>query len=190
MQPIYRAQLYFPDIANGSAVDLMKPVLPVCDDIDKSINLGIQTIKRFLFTPGSGEAKLFIAKEGCDGLIDEMLKYHSQIDTSGAALDVPEDDYNHFIDPIRYILVALFAKRTFLFSGEALDIQDAKIMDGNGHYFRPPTPEEFAKTQGIPLNDEVVPLGKMGAIGTSSELNLASEGEDDVQGDGGFLFSF
>jgi hypothetical protein len=190
MQPIYRAQLYFPDIANGSAVDLMKPVLPVCDDIDKSINLGIQTIKRFLFTPGSGEAKFFIAKEGCDGLIDEMLKYHSQIDTSGMALDVPEDDYNHFIDPIRYILVALFAKRTFLFSGEALDIQDAKIMDGNGHYFRPPTPEEFAKTQGIPLNDEVQPLGKMGAIGTASELNLASEGEDEVQGDGGFLFSF
>jgi hypothetical protein len=189
-QPIYRAQLYFPDIANGSAVDLMKPILPVCDKIDKSINLGIQTIKKFLFTPGSGQPKFFIAKEGCDGLIDEMLKYHNKIDTAGMVTDMPEDDFNHFIDPIRYILVALFAKSSFLFSGDNLDIKDAKIVDSNGHFFRPPSAEEFARTQGIALGDETIAVGKLGVIGTQSELNHGEEGGDDVQGDGGFLFSF
>ena len=64
----YRCQLYFPDIANGSALDLMKQAsLPVANEIDKSVNLGLQVIKRLLRTPGTGDPKNRLAT-GCTKL--------------------------------------------------------------------------------------------------------------------------
>ena len=84
----YKVQMYYPDVANGSAVDLMKSAgLPVATKIDKSENLGVQVIKRCLNVPGTSEVKLLVAEETCSMLVHEFERYHYEKDGAGETID-------------------------------------------------------------------------------------------------------
>jgi hypothetical protein len=74
---LYRCELYFPDVADqGAVTEMRKAGLAVSSDNDKSINTGIQVIKKLLRTPGSQDTKLHLAKETTGALKDEFLTYH------------------------------------------------------------------------------------------------------------------
>jgi hypothetical protein len=187
---MYRCQLYFPDIANGSAIDLMKQGgLPVANKIDKSINLGIQVIKRLLRTPGSGEPKILFAHETCSQIVDEMERYHFKINTAGEVTDDPEQEFDHWLDALRYALTMLLGKAMMLMmaSGDALD---GNITDKNGSFYNIPTAAEFAAAHGIQFNENLTEREKIGKIGTLSDLDDDDDDNDGTGGDGSFLWSF
>ncbi len=94
---MYNVSLYYPDVADPSAIQIMQQNgLPIAKDIDKSINLGIQTIKRFLRVPGSQDVKLFIAKETAMPLADELTLYHYKMKSDGTISEIPDTDFDHY----------------------------------------------------------------------------------------------
>ena len=64
----------------------------------------------------------------------------------------------------------------------------SNVMDNRGHYYRTPTPGEYAQSTGVEFNEEV-DTSKLGKVGTKSELD-DDDDDDGFGGDGGFLWSF
>lgn len=182
----YKCQLYFPDVADQGAVTEMKKAgLPVSADNDKSINTGIQVIKKLLRVPGSQDTRLHIAKETCGSLINEFLTYHFKTAADGTITEVPDTADDHWLDALRYACTMLFSKST-LIMGNGVQVEENQVVDNNGNYFRTPTPEEYIRSQNLAISTEV-DTSKLGKIGKPSDL----DGGDDDQwnGGGGFLWS-
>lgn len=116
----YDIQMYCPDIANGSGADLLKQAgLPVTKEIDKRVNFGVNLVKGLLRVPGSNnEARVWFAPDlastvvGVEGIMEELELYHKQMDQTGKILDDadPEDEYDHYLDALRYMVYFLFGK--------------------------------------------------------------------------------
>lgn len=183
----YRVQLYFPDQADpGDAVEMRKLGLPTSTNTDKGqVNTGVQVIKKWLKVPGTGEPKIFFAQETCQPLIREFQLYHYKVDASGQITDDPDTEHDHWIDALRYAMTNLFSKSAVILSSAGLDVDMAKLVDSTGSFFKPPTPEEYAKVNNIPFNPEVN-LDKMGKIGRLSDI----EDNEDQGSDGGFIWTF
>ena len=132
---------------------------------------------------------MFIAKETCSELMQEFLLYHFKTNTAGLITENPEDEYNHWIDALRYVLSMLMGKSLMMMSMDSDGEYDGKVFDSTKQqYFRTPSAGEFAETQGIRVNTDI-DTSKIGKIGTKSELDDEDE-DDDVEGSGGFLWSF
>jgi hypothetical protein len=176
----YRVQMYYPDNANGSGIDLMKTAgLPVAK-VDKSENLGVQVIKRLLNVPGTADIKIFLAEGACDQLVYEMERYHYEKDASGATIDGRfAAEYDHAIDCLRYMLVAVMGKARFVISHDMLGITAAEspLHSADGAYLRAPNFYELAKEHRIPVH---TPEAK--------PFNQSDDDRDD--GPDGFLWSF
>ena len=183
----YRTQLYFPDIASPASVELMKQAnLPVGETI-KDINLGIQIIKKYLRTPGTGYPKLFIAKETNGFLIEEIKKYHNKKDPAGRVIDIPEDEYNHSIDCLRYLLVGVLGKAKAQIDLGEHEAQMSGIIDPMGNYHKIPNATEFAKANNIYINTDKPKEEMIGKIGKISELENLEDIDIDM---GSFKFTF
>ena len=177
---LYRIQMYYPDIANGSAVDLMKTAgLPVASKIDKSENLGVQVIKRLLNTPGTSEVKLFISDENCAMMVHEFERYHYEKDGAGETIDGKfAKEFDHTIDPLRYILTAVMGKSRFIISHDMLSIDiDKPLRAEDGSYYRAPSFYELARENSI----QVTPT-------ESRPFNRGDTEEEEEPG--GMLWSF
>lgn len=182
---IYRCQLYFPDIADqGAVVEMKKAGLCVSSENDKSINTGIQVIKKLLRVPGTNDTKIHVAKETCGPLITEFLTYHFKTSSDGSVSEIPDSEYDHWLDALRYPLTMLMGKGTMVL-GHGLDIDKARTVDNQGNFYRMPTPEEFAAVNNIKINTEEPDQTRLGKIG---RLNDIDDDEDDGSG-GGFLWS-
>jgi hypothetical protein len=185
--PIYRASMYFPDIADQGAIfELTAAGLPCVKEIDKTINPGIQVIKKFLHVPGLDLPKMFIAEETNKSLIEEFSKYHYTTATSGEITDEPEDADNHWLDALRYIMITLFGKSTVIL-GSGLTEKD-QVTTSDGKYFSAPTAEQFIYEQQLNISTDK-PIEYSKKVGTANEL-AANEDEDNFGGDGGFFWSF
>jgi len=183
---MYRCQLYFPDIADqGAVTEMRKAGLMVSIDNDKSINTGIQVIKKMLKIPGQEATKVHIAKETCAPLIEEFLTYHFKTSSDGTITEMPDSEYDHWLDAFRYAMTILFGRGTMV-SGSALGEEDDKVADIAGNFYRAPTPEEFAKINGININTVEQDLSKLGKSGKLSDLN---SDDDDFNDSGSFLWS-
>lgn len=185
---VYRCQLYFPDVADmGSVTEMQKNGLPTSSEVDKSINTGIQVVKKFLKVPGSMDTKIFIASETCQPLIHEFKVYHFKTSSDGLISEIPDTEDDHWLDALRYPMTMLFSKSTFLIGEGGLSFA-SKVTDDSGNFTRTPSAEEFANTMGIDL-DTSVDTPTLGKIGTISEL-ITHEEDDDMEGSGGFIWSF
>jgi len=185
---LYRCQLYFPDIADqGAVTEMRKAGLPVATDTDKAINTGIQVIKKLLRVPGSTDTKIHLAKDTTGPLITEFMTYHFKTAADGTITEIPESEYDHWLDALRYPLTMLLGKGT-LVMGNGMVEEEIQIQDGKGQYHRTPTPEEFATINNIPLNEDMNDKSKLGKIGKLSDLDDDDE-DDDWNGGGGFLWS-
>jgi hypothetical protein len=183
---LYRCQLYFPDVADqGAVTEMRKAGLPVSPDNDKSINTGIQVIKKLLRVPGSQDTKIHLAKETTGPLINEFLTYHFKTAADGTITEVPDTEYDHWLDALRYALTMLMGKGTLVL-GNSMDLDEKKITNENGQYYRTPSPEEFAMANNMSLNANEYDENKIGQVGKLSELD---DDDDDWAGGGGFLWS-
>jgi hypothetical protein len=183
---LYRCQLYFPDVADqGAVTEMRKAGLPVSPDNDKAINTGIQVIKKLLRVPGTQDTKIHLAKETAGPLITEFLTYHFKTAADGTITEIPESEYDHWLDALRYALTMLMGKNT-LIMGNAMDIEEKKVTNEQGQYYRTPTPEEFALANNMALNTEEFDENKLGQVGKLSDLE---DDDDDWSGGGGFLWS-
>lgn len=184
---MYRCQLYFPDVADqGAVTEMRKAGLPVSQDNDKSINTGIQVIKKFLKIPGSNDAKFHLAKETTGPLVEEFLTYHFKTAADGTITEIPDTEYDHWLDALRYAMTMLFGKSMLMIGNNMLD-DDNSVTDATGKYFRTPTIEEFAKENHLRVNTEI-DTSKLGKIGKPSELE-DNDDDDEWNGGGGFLWS-
>lgn len=186
-QQQYRCQLYFPDLANpGDAVLMKEAGLPCATKVDKSVESGIQTVKKWLKSMASPMPKIFFAAETCGKIIDEFSLYHFKIDAAGKITDVPEKEFDHWLDALRYAMYELFGQSSMMTCPDTLDFDNVPT-DPKGAYMRTPTPAEYAKANGINFNEnspeEAFNIGKVGKL---SEL----EDDDDDNSNGGFLWSF
>lgn len=182
---MYRCQLYFPDIADqGAVTEMRKAGLPTASENDKSINTGTQVIKKLLRVPGTMDTRLHLAKETCGPLIEEFLTYHFKTAADGTITEMPDTEYDHWLDALRYPLTMLLGKSTLIMGG-GLELDDKKIVDNSGSFYKTPTPQEYAETNGIRFNSEV-DTSNIGKIGKQSEIDPDS---DEWNGGGGFLWS-
>lgn len=144
----YDIQMFCPDLANGSGNALLRQAgLPTTDDIDKSINLGINLVKGLLRIPGTnGQTRVFFAPDlqtnisGVPGIIEELEIYKKKQDLTGKILDNedPEEGNDHYLDPLRYMVWWLFGRM--------------RMKVGND-FERPPGPNSETN---IPSLDQIV----------------------------------
>lgn len=186
---MYRCQMYFADPADQGALEEMRLAgLAVANNIDKSINPGIQVIKKLLRVPGEPEPKLFVADE-CTPLIQEFQMYHFKLDTAGEVTEIPEEKNDHWLDALRYALMMLLGKATLVLSGDGLIYDKSPLSDHMGNYSRVPTAGEFASRNNIRFNEEV-DKSKLGKLTNQKSNSDPDDGDDGIGGDGGFLWSF
>lgn len=182
---MYRCQLYFPDIADqGAITEMRKAGLPVSQDNDKSVNTGIQVIKKHLKIPGGTDTKIHLGKETTGPLIEEFMTYHFKTAADGTITEVPESEYDHWLDAFRYAMTMLFGKNMLMMGNNMID-ETTQATDNGGNYYRTPTVEEFAKENGLQVNFDS-DTSKLGKVGKLSDLD---DNDDDWSGGGGFLWS-
>ena len=183
---IYRCQLYFPDIADqGAVTEMRKAGLPVSSENDKSINTGIQVIKRLLRVPGTTDTKMHVAKETNEQLIVEFLTYHFKTSADGSVTEMPDTEYDHWLDALRYPLTMLLGKGTMVM-GQMIEADKTSTVDAQGSYYKTPSPEEFCVVNSIKINTDEPDLTKLGKIGRLDDI----DDEEDQNGGGGFLWGF
>jgi hypothetical protein len=188
-QPVYRAQLYFPDIADQGAIEEMKKAgLPAANNVDKSINTGIQVIKKFLRVPGTQDPKIFFAKETCQSIIEEFSMYHYKTDTAGISTDMPDDANNHWLDALRYIMTMTFGKTLMLMSGGSEMDEVAQVTDQKGDFLKMPTPAEFAHRQGLNI-ETTVDTSKLGRLENQKDPDDSDDDGGDDTGGTNFLWT-
>jgi len=187
----YRCQLYAPDQADqGAILEMQKAGLPVANNAEKgAINAGIQVIKKFLRVPATTEAKLFMAKETCEPIINEFVMYHYKLDAAGEVTEDPDGEHDHWLDALRYPLTLLFGKNTIVLGGGLQDEDGVSVMNASGSFNRTPTATEFADSMGIRINANEQDLSKLGKIGTKSELDDDDSDDGSGDGSGGFVWS-
>jgi len=186
---MYRCQLYVPDAADQGAIQEMKKTgLPVANQPDKGqINTGVQVIKKWLKIPGSLDSKIFFAKETCGHIIQEFQLYHYKLDAAGFVTDEPAKEYDHWLDALRYPMTLLFGKSQMVL-GSGLDYDNQQsIMNRDGFYTRTPGALDYANANGIPVNDNVEDVSKLGKVGTKADLD--GQEEDTSNSGGSFIWT-
>lgn len=184
---MYRCQMYYPDLANpGDAVILQQEGLPCPNELKKDTNSGIQVVKKWLRSLASPIPKLYIAKETNAPLIKEFGLYHYKTDASGKITDDVAKEFDHWLDPLRYMIYSLFGSSTIVSAFD--EYEKGNLVDSHGNYNRMPTVQEFAVSKNLNINTEV-DKSKLGKIGTKSQLDEEDD-EDLASGNGGFLWSF
>ena len=94
---IDKNKLYIADSAEPKSIKELKDFGLNIDGAIKgtdSIKYGIQSVQNY---------DIFYITENSLNLIDELRKYKWLTDKNGNSLNIPIDDFNHLIDPIRYI---------------------------------------------------------------------------------------
>lgn len=181
---MYKCQLYFPDLANpGDGFEMRKAGLPCPSAVDKSVESGIQTVKKWLKPFGQPTPKLFISKENCEPLINEFSLYHFKTDAADNITDTPNKKHDHWLDALRYGIFDLFGKSSVLITTD-LTIEEESVYKRDSGFSRTPSAAEFAAAQGLTFNSDV-DTGKLGRVGTLSELE-----EEEEEDQGGFFWSF
>ena len=186
----YGIQLYFPDLANPGDGQLMREAgLPCPDKVEKNIHDGIQVVKKWLKSLANPNPKIFFAKETCAFLLNEFTLYHFQTDAAGEITDTPSTEHDHALDALRYAIYGIFGKAGMVVAGYGLELGTDSIIDNQGNYQRAPSAAEYARQNGIEINDPgEQSTKKVGEIGTLAQLSR--DDEDDGLGGGSFLWSF
>ena len=109
----------YPDTENPSGIKELKTIIDgqklpwfVSNKTIKDISLGIGITRNFLRIPGTTQTRLTI-HHSVAILISEFKKYRKKLRKSdGEVLEAPEDQDNHALDALRYILATIFQRFT------------------------------------------------------------------------------
>lgn len=98
----------FPDTARPDNNNALKGhEFDVFDDFVKKIDTGVTKIRSFL-SPMAGAPKLYLLKDHCESLDEEMKMYHRIMNLDGTPTDEIADEWNHSVDGLRYIFLNVF----------------------------------------------------------------------------------
>jgi len=183
---MYRCQLYFPDMANpGDGVTMRQEGLPCPSKQTKDTPGGIQVVKKWLRSLSSPVPKMYFAEETCQPIIQEFQLYHYKVDAAGEITEDPAKEHDHWLDALRYAMYELFSKSTFVTANDS-GLNEASVVDSSGNFMQMPDVEQFAKQKGLKVNTEV-DTSKLGKLSNSS---LLDDDDDDINGEGSFLWTF
>lgn len=157
----------------------------VTDKVDKHVENGISTVRRFMRVPGTRQAAFFVAPQ-CHVFREEVPLYHNKVDPkTNEPTDEVAKGNDHSCDQVRYVIHTIFGgvQVDLGFSGAAPTLPQ--------HHFniqaptRAPTATEYAEKLGAQFSDN------------RAEFDLEKgKRKDDpnsggaVGGGGGFTFSF
>ena len=165
-QPIYKADSYFIDTADpGDMVTANEVGLSIGNKSSKkySREYGVQIIKKLLFSLNSPVPNLYFIKDETKDIVREMKTFHYKIGTDGEPTDVLDDENDHWIDGLRYVLA---------------DVSGGVIADLN-----------IGAAQEVSYTANIRGLGTKSEPKTLSEIYEEEEREE-VCGGGNFWFSF
>ena len=188
---MYRCQLYFPDLANpGDAQTMKTEGLPCPEQVEKNTDSGVQVVKKWLRSLASPLPKLYFVQETCAPIIKEFGLYHYKTDASGKITDDVEKEDDHWLDALRYAMYELFGKTKAVIADDEYD-SSTTLVDRLGNFSRMPTPQEFAASKNVKINPEITKENSnLGKIGKKSELDQDDMDDNNMGGDGNFLWSF
>jgi hypothetical protein len=98
----YQFTTVYPDTAAPAINKMLKKVTTVKDDFKKDVDAGIQLI-RHKMSPSVGPTKFYGLKGEVTPLIDNLEKYHFQLDTGGKLTDKPVKEFDDSHDALSYI---------------------------------------------------------------------------------------
>lgn len=166
LQPEYDVQMWCPDLANASGRDILKQSgVPTTDDIDKRIMLGVNLVKSCLRPPGmNGETRIMLAPDldknmpktpngEISSIYDEFDLYHKNVDAAGRVKDMldPADEYDHFMDALRYLIYWLIGRQRATLSFGETDFTNPLSTPGQktDTQTNVPTNKDLLRQQGI-----------------------------------------
>lgn len=101
---IFNYRWIYPDPASKDKNDLLrKHKFRIHDKFTKDIALGIDLVRTKL-SSAEGQETIWFLNEQTAFIQDEFGKYHFVENSDGTFADEPDDDFNHSIDALRYIL--------------------------------------------------------------------------------------
>jgi hypothetical protein len=127
---------------------------------------------------------MHVAKETNEPLITEFLTYHFRTSADGTITEMPDTEYDHWLDALRYPLNMLMGKGTMVV-GQVIDSDKSTTVDRNGNYYKTPSAAEYATANNMRINTDEPDMTKMGQIGRLSDIE---DGDDPDASGGGFLW--
>lgn len=104
LNEIFGYRWIYPDPASKDKNDLLKKhKFKIHDKFTKDIAFGIDLIRTKL-SSAEGQENIYFLDEQTYFIVDELGKYHFIENSDGTFADEPDDDFNHSIDALRYIL--------------------------------------------------------------------------------------
>ena len=199
-QPIYKCQLYWPDLADPSVIKEMNMDGLIVGNsalAKDSISVGVGLISKLLKLPGLSQPKIFFANETCRGvnkntmgLIEELHNYSYRVGPDGKMTDDYSDDNNHYIDALRYVLTGAISGGKsnlcdlgFLGKNELMNSRGELLRSDMSVHDIPSLVQENIIIKEVPENTEP-------KIGTLRELAESKKKDPSNGGNGGFWFSF
>jgi hypothetical protein len=129
MKDEYRFTVVYPDTASPAINKMIKKVVIVKDDFKKDVDAGIQLI-RHKMTPSVGPTKLYGLKGEVTPLINNLEKYHFQMDGSGKLTDKPVKEFDDSHDALSYIAQNRWNSAKSIIN-PAMNTQDSEIGKDN-----------------------------------------------------------
>lgn len=187
----YNIQMFYPDTENPSGINLLKKAgLPVSTrKIDKSIHLGIQTMKRYIKVPGLNITKFYVLDD-CKGLREELGKFHLKLDVAGQIISYDEyaEEFDHRIDATRYVVHNRLGRFGAMIDSANIpkDPASAQLVTAEGNFTKVPSASELASQLGITdFRDNREEMKKEVGKDPKDE-----DPGDNTGGDGSFSWSF
>ena len=111
LKSIFEFEIIFADPAAADKNQWLakKKKFRIKDSFDRSIDAGIEILRSKLMA-GSGDITIYLLDERTATIQDEFSKYHYKENSDGTYSNVPEDEFNHNLDAMRYILINIFAR--------------------------------------------------------------------------------
>lgn len=148
---IYRPDAYYIDTADPSDMVTAQEIgLFIGNKTSKkqTREYGVQLIKKLLYSLESSIPFMYLIKGETEDLIFEFKMFHYKTNTDGTTSDILDDEHDHFIDGLRYILVEICKQGANLSQDGIIDSSNEyKVIRGLGYKTEPKTLNELMQEE-------------------------------------------
>lgn len=144
--PIYQPEAYYIDIADPSDVVTAQEVgLFVGNKTTKkqTREYGVQIIKKLLYSLESPIPLLYLLKGETEDIVFEFKMFHYKMNTDGTTSDILDDEHDHFIDGLRYIVTDICQQGSYIIQDGYETDTEYKVIRGVGFKSEPKTLNEL-----------------------------------------------
>lgn len=168
-----------PESPGGKKEIRMETEWFVTDEVDKSVEDGIDSVRRFMRIPGTKQSMFFVAPV-CTVFIEEVPNYRNKIDQrTDEVLPQVHKRNDHSCDQVRYVIHSRYGKTLWNLNFRGSSPTSEQFKPGQSN--RAPTADEMARHLGVPFNDNRQEY--------ENEKNKMKK-DGSSKGSGGFSWSF